>query len=209
MCGGYIQKENFTKIGSVVQNDEGFKLLRAGPRYHLALSNTDVKACIVTCGGLCPGLNVVIRELVMTLTYNYGVQDVYGIKWGYAGFYKDSCWIPLKPNDVKEIHTQGGTTLGTSRGGFDGPKIAAAMKQKGINMAFFIGGDGTHRGIKALTKIFKEEKSKVVLVGIPKTIDNDIPIIDRSFGLETAVQESVHIIRAADVEANCSPNGVG
>ena len=83
------------------------------------------------------------------------------------------------------------------------------MLKRGINMGFFIGGDGTHRGIKELTKIFRQKKEKVILVGIPKTIDNDIPIIDRSFGLDSAVTESVHVIRAANVEANCNPNGIG
>ena len=209
MSGGFIQKEHFTKLGRVVTADDGAKYIKAGPRYHVALDNEKVKACIVTCGGLCPGLNVVIRELVMSLRYNYGVQDIFGIKWGYSGFYDDESWVRLTPDDVKEIHTQGGTVLGTSRGGFDGQRIAAEMLKRGINMGFFIGGDGTHRGIKELTKIFRQKKEKVMLVGIPKTIDNDIPIIDRSFGLDSAVAESVHVIRAANVEANCNPNGIG
>ena len=209
MSGGFIQKEHFTKLGRVVTADDGAKYIKAGPRYHVALDNEKVKACIVTCGGLCRGLNVVIRELVMSLRYNYGVQDIFGIKWGYSGFYDDESWVRLTPDDVKEIHTQGGTVLGTSRGGFDGQRIAAEMLKRGINMGFFIGGDGTHRGIKELTKIFRQKKEKVILVGIPKTIDNDIPIIDRSFGLDSAVTESVHVIRAANVEANCNPNGIG
>ena len=209
MSGGFIQKEHFTKLGRVVTADDGAKYIKAGPRYHVALDNEKVKACIVTCGGLCPGLNVVIRELVMSLRYNYGVQDIFGIKWGYSGFYDEESWVRLTPDDVKESHTQGGTVLGTSRGGFDGQRIAAEMLKRGINMGFFIGGDGTHRGIKELTKIFRQKKEKVILVGIPKTIDNDIPIIDRSFGLDSAVTESVHVIRAANVEANCNPNGIG
>ena len=209
MSGGFIQKEHFTKLGRVVTADDGAKYIKAGPRYHVALDNEKVKACIVTCGGLCPGLNVVIRELVMSMRYNYGVQDIFGIKWGYSGFYDDESWVRLTPDDVKEIHTQGGTVLGTSRGGFDGQRIAAEMLKRGINMGFFIGGDGTHRGIKELTKIFRQKKEKVILVGIPKTIDNDIPIIDSSFGLDAAVAESVHVIRAANVEANCNPNGIG
>jgi 6-phosphofructokinase 1 len=207
--GGFIPKNHFYTPGKTITADNGQIYIKAGPRYHVALDNEKVKACIVTCGGLCPGLNVVIRELVMSLRYNYGVQDIFGIKWGYAGFYDDECWVRLTPDDVKEIHTQGGTVLGTSRGGFDGPKIAAEMLKRKINMGFFIGGDGTHRGIKELSKIFRQKKEKIILVGIPKTIDNDIPIIDRSFGLDTAVAESVRVIRAADVEANCNPNGIG
>ena len=209
MAGGFIQRDHFVQIGETILADDGQKYITAGPRYHVALDNEKVKACIVTCGGLCPGLNVVIRELVMSLRYNYGVQDIYGIKWGYSGFYDDDAWVKLSPDEVKEIHKDGGTVLGTSRGGFDAEKISSEMIKRQVNMGFFIGGDGTHRGVRELTKIFKEKKEKVILIGIPKTIDNDIPIIDRSFGLETAVQESVHVIRAADVEANCNPNGIG
>ena len=163
----------------------------------------------MSCGGLCPGINVVIRELVMALRYNYGVVEIYGIKWGFLGFTKKDCWVRLNPDDVKEIHLLGGTVLGTSRSGFDGEEIAKQLIKNNINMVFFIGGDGTHRGIKELSKILKEKKKKIILVGIPKSIDNDMPIIDKSFGLESAIQESVRTIRAANVEANCNLNGIG
>ena len=163
----------------------------------------------MTCGGLCPGINVVIRELVMALRYNYGVAEIYGIKWGFLGFTKKECWVKLEPEDIKEIHLLGGTVLGTSRSGFDGDEISRELIKRNINMVFFIGGDGTHRGIKELDKIFKEKKKKIILVGIPKSIDNDMPIIDKSFGLESAIQESVRTIRAANVEANCNLNGIG
>ena len=163
----------------------------------------------MSCGGLCPGINVVIRELVMALRYNYGVAEIYGIKWGFLGFTKKDCWVKLDPEDIKEIHLLGGTVLGTSRSGFDGDEIAREIIKRNINMIFFIGGDGTHRGIKELSKIFKEKKKKIILVGIPKSIDNDMPIIDKSFGLESAIQESVRTIRAANVEANCNLNGIG
>ena len=163
----------------------------------------------MSCGGLCPGINVVIRELVMALRYNYGVAEIYGIKWGFLGFTKKDCWVKLNPDDVKEIHLLGGTVLGTSRSGFDGEEISKQLIKNNINMVFFIGGDGTHRGIKELSKILKEKKKKIILVGIPKSIDNDMPIIDKSFGLESAIQESVRTIRAANVEANCNLNGIG
>ena len=163
----------------------------------------------MSCGGLCPGINVVIRELVMALRYNYGVAEIYGIKWGFLGFTKKDCWVKLNPEDVKEIHLLGGTVLGTSRSGFDGEAISKALIKNNINMVFIIGGDGTHRGIKELSKILKEKKKKIILVGIPKSIDNDMPIIDKSFGLESAIQESVRTIRAANVEANCNLNGIG
>ena len=163
----------------------------------------------MTCGGLCPGINVVIRELVMALRYNYGVAEIYGIKWGFLGFTKKECWVKLDPEEVKEIHLLGGTVLGTSRSGFDGEEISKQLIKNNVNMVFFIGGDGTHRGIKELSKILKEKKKKIILVGIPKSIDNDMPIIDKSFGLESAIQESVRTIRAANVEANCNLNGIG
>ena len=163
----------------------------------------------MSCGGLCPGTNVVIRELVMALRYNYGVAEIYGIKWGFLGFTKKDCWVKLNPDDVKEIHLLGGTVLGTSRSGFDGEEISKQLIKNNVNMVFFIGGDGTHRGIKELSKILKEKKKKIILVGIPKSIDNDMPIIDKSFGLESAIQESVRTIRAANVEANCNLNGIG
>ena len=163
----------------------------------------------MTGGGLCPGINVVIRELVMALKYNYGVTEIYGVKWGFLGFTKKDCWIKLDPEEVKEIHLLGGTVLGTSRSGFNGEEIAEQLIKNNVNMVFFIGGDGTHRGIKELSKILKKKNEKIVLVGIPKSIDNDMPIIDKSFGLESAIQESVRTIRAANVEANCNLNGIG
>ena len=173
------------------------------------MDNLRVKACIMSCGGLCPGINVVIRELVMALRYNYGVAEIYGIKWGFLGFTKKECWVKLEPEDIKEVHLLGGTVLGTSRSGFEGEKIYKELVKRNINMVFFIGGDGTHRGIRELSKIFKEKKKKIILIGIPKSIDNDMPIIDKSFGLESAIQESVRTIRAANVEANCNLNGIG
>ena len=163
----------------------------------------------MTCGGICPGMNVVIRELVMAMRYNYGVSEIYGIKWGFHGFLKDKFWVKLNPEDVKHIHLLGGTVLGTSRYGFEENQIEKKKKKKKIDMVFFIGGDGTHLGMIELSKIFKARKKKIILVGIPKSIDNDLPIIDKSFGLESAIQESVRTIRAANVEANCNMNGIG
>lgn len=106
--------------------------LRAGPRKHNFFESSEVKAAIVTCGGLCPGLNVVIRELVMSLHYNYKVSEIYGIQFGYKGFYAYD-WVELTPNKVKTIHKLGGTILGSSRGGFDKEKIINSLKAKGIN----------------------------------------------------------------------------
>ncbi len=108
----------------------------------------------MTCGGLCPGLNVVIRSLVMSLWTDYGVRKIWGIKWGYRGFYEDfpNNWIELNPEKVANIHNLGGTILGSSRGGFKAQEMIDAIKSMGINHLYIIGGDGTHRGIMALQK---------------------------------------------------------
>ena len=159
LSGGWIRRDLFQKHNELVKADSGELYIRGGPRFHIALDNLRVKACIMSCGGLCPGINVVIRELVMALRYNYGVAEIYGIKWGFLGFTKKECWVKLNPDDVKEIHLLGGTVLGTSRSGFDGEEIAKQLIKNNINMVFFIGGDGTHRGIKDLSKILKEKNS--------------------------------------------------
>ena len=187
--------------------DGNVGFMRGGPRIHIALKPEDVKVVILTCGGLCPGLNVVIRELVMSLWFNYGVRSIYGIQWG--GIYDESAWMELNPLKVKDIHNMGGTILGTSRGGFDGEKIIDTFVSKNINMVFSIGGDGTHRGILAMSKEIERRGLKIIIAGIPKTIDNDIPIIDRSFGFESSVEQAVKTIQSANVEANSVKNGIG
>jgi 6-phosphofructokinase 1 len=136
------------------------KFTKAGPRADNLCNPKLTKACIVTCGGLCPGLNVVIRELFMTLHYNYEVKDIFGIKWGYKGFYTDikNSWIKLTPELVKNIHKEGGTILGSSRGGFDADKILNSLLEQEITQVYIIGGDGTHRGIDALMRRAKERQ---------------------------------------------------
>jgi 6-phosphofructokinase 1 len=208
--GGFITDKAFVKPDSFFfMHDSDVGFLRGGPRKNIAVNPEDVKVAILTCGGLCPGLNVVIRELVMSLWFNYGVKAIHGIQWGYGGIYTESAWMELNPNKVKDIHTLGGTILGSSRGGFDGVKIVDTFVKKGINMIFSIGGDGTHRGILAMSKEIEKRGLKIILAGIPKTIDNDIPIIDRSFGFESAVEQAVKAIQCANVEANSVMNGIG
>ena len=169
---------------------QSIKFMKAGPRMNLFCDPAKTKACIVTCGGLCPGLNVVIRELVMCLHYNYEVKEIYGIKWGYKGCYTDvdNNWLKLNPSSVKQIHKYGGTILGSSRGGFDADKILNSFVERGINQVYLIGGDGTHRGINALIQRARERDIVISFAGIPKTIDNDIPLIDYSFGFNTSVE---------------------
>lgn len=138
----------------------------------------------MTCGGLCPGLNVVIKSLVNCLQNEYGVKEIYGIKWGYRGFYEDypNNWIQLTNKEVENIQKVGGTILGSSRGGFDAEKIVEKLQEMKINQMYVIGGDGTHKGIMALQNLLRSKNIRVSICGIPKTIDNDFPMIDRSFG---------------------------
>lgn len=147
----------------------------------------------------------------MSLHYNYEVSEVFGIKWGYKGFYTDveKNWIKLTPEVVKNIHKEGGTILGSSRGGFDADKIIDSLLEKHITQVYIIGGDGTHRGINALQQRAIERKVVISFIGIPKTIDNDIPLIDFSFGFHTSVEIATKMIDAALVEAKSVMNGVG
>lgn len=194
----------------VVHKDSprGTHFRRAGPRQKVYFESDEVHACIVTCGGLCPGLNTVIREIVYSLYYMYGVKRVLGIDGGYRGFYAKNT-ICLTPKVVNDIHKRGGTVLGTSRGGHDTSKIVDSIQDRGINQVYIIGGDGTQKGASVIYEEVRRRGLKVVVAGIPKTIDNDIPVIDRSFGFDTAVEEAQRAINAAHVEAESSENCIG
>ncbi|KAK3012591.1 hypothetical protein RJ639_009244 [Escallonia herrerae] len=194
----------------VVHKDgpRGVHFRRAGPRQKVYFDSDEVHACIVTCGGLCPGLNTVIREIVCGLFHMYGVTQVIGIDGGYRGFYSKNT-IPLTPKVVNDIHKRGGTILGTSRGGHDTMKIVDSIQDRGINQVYIIGGDGTQKGAAVIYEECRRRGLKVVVAGIPKTIDNDIPVIDRSFGFDTAVEEAQRAINAAHVEAESAENGLG
>ncbi|XP_042461332.1 ATP-dependent 6-phosphofructokinase 6-like [Zingiber officinale] len=194
----------------VVQKESprGIHFRRAGPRQRVYFESDDVLACIVTCGGLCPGLNTVIREIVCGLSYMYGVNHILGIEGGYRGFYARNT-IQLSPKSVNDIHKRGGTILGTSRGGHDTSKIVDNIQDRGINQVYIIGGDGTQKGAAAIFEEIRRRCLKVSVVGIPKTIDNDIAIIDKSFGFDTAVEEAQRAINAAHVEAESGENGIG
>lgn len=143
-----------TSFGPNFTIKDAKKWLKGGPRKHLYFRPEQVKAAIVTCGGLCPGLNDVIRGIVMSLNYNYGVKEVFGIKFGYRGFYTYE-WMQLTVENVKDIHHLGGTILGSSRGGFSLEKIMASLEKKGITHLYCIGGDGTHYGVLELCKEIK------------------------------------------------------
>ncbi|KAK4770382.1 hypothetical protein SAY87_030914 [Trapa incisa] len=194
----------------VVHKDfpRGIHFRRAGPRQKVYFEPEDVHACIVTCGGLCPGLNTVIREIVCGLNYMYGVTRILGIDGGYRGFYSKNT-IPLTTKVVNDIHKRGGTILGTSRGGHDTLKIVDSIQDRGINQVYIIGGDGTQKGASVIYQEIRRRGLKVAVAGIPKTIDNDIPVIDKSFGFDTAVEEAQRAINAAHVEAESNENGIG
>lgn len=191
------------------QNPLSFEL--AGPRSLNFFRGKEVAAGIVTCGGLCPGMNNVIRGLVMRLWYAYGVRRIYGFRYGFRGLSMSSPDSPvnLTPDEVRDIHLQGGTVLGSSRGPQPAEEMVDTLHRLGVNMLFCIGGDGTLRGTQALFEEINRRHAKIVIVGVPKTIDNDIPFIERTFGFDTAVSIATDAIRAAHVEAVGAPGGVG
>ncbi len=184
----------------------------AGPRKKLFYDPMQTRVAIVTCGGLCPGLNNVIKGLVEVLTYDYGVRMIFGIRYGYRGLnpHYGLTAIRLNPDKVDNIHEDGGTILGSSRGDQD-PKIMVdtLSMQLNVNILFCIGGDGTLRGAQEIIKEINKRKDRISVVCIPKTIDNDLNFMDRTFGFETCVQSAAEIIKSAHVEANGIPNGLG
>lgn len=184
---------------------------KAGPRELIYFEPKKSSAGIVTCGGLCPGLNNVIRSLVVELWFNYGLQRIVGFRYGFAGLNPDNKIPPLElnPEIVDEIHDEGGTILGTSRGPQDPQKIVDYLRQLNINILFCIGGDGTHRGAYQIFKTIEKEKLPISIIGIPKTIDNDILYTSRSFGFNTAVEEARKILTSAHIEAKSVRYGVG
>ncbi|HYH32018.1 MAG TPA: ATP-dependent 6-phosphofructokinase, partial [Pseudonocardia sp.] len=182
-----------------------------GPRRKIFFDPAKTRAAIVTCGGLCPGLNDVIAGLVRTLTYHYRVRRVVGIRNGYQGFVASYGHdvVDLTPESVRDIATDGGTVLGTSRGPQDPEEIVDCLERLHVNILFVVGGDGSMRGAMQIARVIAERGLLIAVVGIPKTIDNDIPYIDQSFGFQTAFSLASDAIRAAQVEAKSTANGIG
>ena len=182
-----------------------------GPRRKIFFDPAKTRAAIVTCGGLCPGLNDVIAGLVRTLTYHYRVRRVVGIRNGYQGFVPDYGHdvVELTPESVRDIATDGGTVLGTSRGPQDPDEIVDCLERLHVNVLFVVGGDGSMRGAMQIADTVAARGLYISVVGIPKTIDNDIPHIDQSFGFQTAFSHASDAIRAARVEATSTANGIG
>jgi 6-phosphofructokinase 1 len=184
---------------------------KAGPREKIYFDPAKLKCGIVTCGGLCPGLNDVIRALVLSLFHNYKVKTVFGFPYGYEGLSYRYGHAPLEldPGAVSRIHEYGGTILGSSRGHQDIGEMVDTLDRMNIGILFAVGGDGTLRGAQAIAAEIADRGLKISVVGIPKTIDNDISYVERSFGFETAVSMAVEAIDAAHTEAKGARNGIG
>jgi 6-phosphofructokinase 1 len=183
----------------------------AGPRHKVFFDPSKLRCGIVTCGGLCPGLNNVVRGLVVELNHGYGVSQIFGFRYGYEGMVRRNGIGPVRltPTVVADAHHEGGTMLGTSRGNQDAREMVDRLQELDIGCLFVIGGDGTFRGAMSIVAEIERRKLPIGVVGIPKTIDNDIHFIDRSFGFETAFSAAVNVIRSAHVEAIGGRNGIG
>ena len=188
--------------------DDGFEL--AGPRAKLFFDPARVRAGIVTCGGLCPGINNVIRSLFLELHHAYGVPEILGFRDGYRGLEPARGRPPLRltAEHVDKIHPEGGTMLGTSRGPGDTALAVDHLIALGVNMLFTIGGDGTQRGGRDLFQEARRRGHPLAVVGIPKTVDNDVAFVTRTFGYLTAVEQAAHMLTCAHTEAHSVRNGV-
>jgi 6-phosphofructokinase 1 len=181
----------------------------AGPRNKIYFNPSGVTIGIVTCGGLCPGLNNVIRDIVMGATYHYGVRKIIGFRYGYRGLATDGLHVELTPEIVNEIHELGGSILASSRGNQDVARMVDRLVDLEINILFIIGGDGSMRGALAIANEIKKRNLKIGIIGVPKTIDNDFKFMDQSFGYMTAYSMALDALDGAHREAQGAPNGVG
>jgi 6-phosphofructokinase 1 len=183
----------------------------AGPRETIYFEPQKVKAAVVSCGGLCPGINDVIRSLVMELHFRYGVRNIVGVRYGFQGliprFGHDL--LELTPDLVKDIQDLGGSILSSSRGNQGLGEMVDALERMNINLFFVIGGDGTMQAAQLIVDEITRRKLKIGVIGIPKTIDNDLVLIQKSFGFDTAISEAVKTIQCAHVEAKGAPMGIG
>ncbi|MBJ8348278.1 ATP-dependent 6-phosphofructokinase [Antrihabitans sp. YC2-6] len=183
----------------------------AGPRERIFFDPAKLKAAIVTCGGLCPGLNDAVRAIVIGLREKYGVRDVVGLRFGFEGLverYGDN-EIELTSQGVSWIQERGGTVIGTSRGAQSPVDMVDTLERLGIGLLFTIGGDGTLKGAHTIADEVRKRGLAIGVIGVPKTIDNDISFVETSFGFETAVAAARTATRAAYVEASCHRNGIG
>jgi 6-phosphofructokinase 1 len=187
---------------------QGQAFEQAGPPEYVVGDPRKMRVAIVTCGGLCPGLNDVIRGLTMVSIYQFHVKEVLGVRYGYPGLAKGD-FVTLTADKVDGIQNIGGTVLGSARGMDDLSAMIHHLEERHIDILFCVGGDGTLRGASALAAKVREKGLKIAIVGVPKTIDNDIPFVARSFGFETAVQAAREVLRCAHAESKGAPNGIG
>jgi len=184
---------------------------RAGPRSRIYFDPSKLRAALVTCGGLCPGLNDIIRSIVLELHYAYGVRTIYGVRYGLQGFIPQFGheMMSLTPGVVVRICEHGGSILGSSRGHQPIDEIVDCLERMNIGLLFMVGGDGTLMAANRIMEVISQRGLKISVVGIPKTIDNDIHLVSRSFGFDTAVDVATQAIEGANNEAEGYPNGVG
>ncbi len=196
-------------INPTDESVQSFEL--AGPRERVFFDPPRTTAGIVTCGGLCPGLNDIIKGLVTQLWTRYGVTKIFGFRYGYQGLVQRLGHTPLtfRPESVKQIHLLGGSILGTSRGNQSVNEMVDTLEEMGVDILFAVGGDGSLKGAQAIADEIDRRGLRKAIVGIPKTIDNDIQFLDKSFGFESAFAEAVKVVRSAQAEALGAPNGVG
>jgi 6-phosphofructokinase 1 len=190
--------------------EPGLQFELAGPRAKLFFDAKKTRAGIVTCGGLCPGLNNVIRSLFLELHYGYGVEEVLGFRGGYSGL-DPACGvepIQITPGLVDGIHQKGGTFLGSSRGPVDINRAVDNLIARDVNILFPVGGDGTQRGANDLYQEARRRGYPLAVVGVPKTIDNDVGFVSRTFGFISAIEEAAHVLDCAHTEARSVPNGI-
>lgn len=184
---------------------------RAGPREKIYFDPTKLKAAIVTCGGMCPGINSLVRAIVLQLHYIYGVRNVVGVRYGLQGFIPSYGHelVELNPSTVQNVHGRGGSFLAMSRGAQPVDEIVDSLERLNIGILFMIGGDGTLRAAQAITEEITQRGLKTGVIAIPKTIDNDISFVQMTFGFQTAVEAATRAIQGAHNEATGAPNGVG
>ncbi len=203
-----VEVARHVKVGGFHTDELSFE--EAGPRRKLFFDPGETTAAFVTCGGLSPGLNNVIRSGFLELSFNYGVRRILGIRNGYAGLNPDTGLEPafMTQRFVKDIHYMGGTVLGSSRGAHDPEVLVDFLEAKQIDIIFCIGGDGTQRGAHQLRQEIARRGLHKSVIGIPKTIDNDVPYVELSFGYVTSLEVASDVLRGAHVEAKGAPNGV-
>jgi 6-phosphofructokinase 1 len=202
-----VRIPEFIEVGA----DPGLQFELAGPRAKLFFDAKETRAGIVTCGGLCPGLNNVIRSLFLELYYGYGVSEVIGFRGGYGGLDPACAMEPVNitPQFVDGIHQKGGTILGSSRGAVDIGRAVDNLIARGVNILFTVGGDGTQRGAHDLYQEARKRGHALSVVGVPKTIDNDVGFVSRTFGFASAVEEAKRVLDCAHTEARSVPGGIG